>query len=74
MISPVLHPLETHGKVRAVIHAPHGCSERSEWHPEGSPGALAAMEALVKKQTGIYSVGWEYWDEENDPPDSSKAP
>ena len=56
------------------VRTPHGCSERSDWHPEGSVDAIAAMEALVKKQTGICSAGWEYWDEEDDPPDSSEVP
>jgi len=58
-------------KVRAVVHTTYGCSERSEWYPEGSPDATAAMEALVKKQTGVFSVSWEYWDDESDGVDST---
>jgi len=59
-------------KVRAVVTS-YGCSEWSKWHTEGSPDAIAAMEELVKKQSGIYSIGWEYWDEEDDPSDSSEV-
>jgi len=58
-------------KVRAVVHTQHGCSERTEWYPERSPDATAAMEALVKKQTGIFFVAWEYWDGDGDAGTSS---
>lgn len=55
-------------KVRAVVHTPHGCSERTTWFPEGSPEATAAMEELVKRQTTIYAASWEYWDDREDNP------
>ena len=50
-------------KVRAVARMPYGSMERSAWYPEGSPEAVAAMEALAKKQTGIDAIGWEWWNE-----------
>ena len=60
-------------KVRAVVHTPHGCSERTAWSPEGSPEAVAAMEELVKRQDTVYMVEWEYWDDnEHDPLDTSE--
>jgi len=46
--------------VRAVVRTAYGHTEWSDWHPEGSTKAMAAMEALVRKQTDIYSVGWEW--------------
>ena len=59
-------------KVRAVVHTPHGCSERTEWFPEGSPEAISAMEELLKKQSTIFRASWEYWDEVDDPLDSGE--
>ena len=56
-------------KARAVVHTPHGCSERTAWFPSGSPDATAAMEELVKRQDTIFTMEWEYWDDdEHDPP------
>ena len=46
--------------VRAVVRTAYGHTEWSDRHPEGSAKAMAAMEALVRKQTDIYSVGWEW--------------
>ena len=59
-------------KVRAVVHTPHGCSERTAWFPEGSPDAIAAMEELVRKQTTLYAASWEYWHDTDDPLDSGE--
>ena len=67
LVSPVLEgPITMQArKVRAVVTS-FGCSERSQWYPDdGSTNALAAMKVLVNKQTGIFSVAWEYWDEED---------
>jgi len=47
-------------KVRAVATTRFGCKERTDWHPEGSPEALEAMDALmIKRQTGLFSIQWE---------------
>jgi hypothetical protein len=58
-------------RVRAGVHTPHGCSERTGWFPEGSADAIAAMEELVKKQSTIFMSAWEYRDD-TDPLDSSE--
>jgi len=58
-------------RVRAVVTTQYGCSERSDWYPDESPQVIAAMEALVKKQTGVFSVSWEYWDDASDGVDST---
>lgn len=60
-------------KVRAVVHTPHGCSERTGWFPEGSADAIAAMEEPVKKQSTIFMSSREYWDDIDDPLDSTKG-
>jgi len=59
-------------KVRAVVHTPHGCSERTGWFPEGSADAIAAMEEPVKKQSTIFMSSREYWDDIDDPLDSDE--
>jgi hypothetical protein len=46
-------------KVRAVVTTQFGCKERTEWYPEGSREAIDAMQALVGRQTDMFSLGWE---------------
>ena len=50
-------------KVRAVVTSRWGFQERTDWYPDGSPEATAALEAIVRQQTGDFAVTWEYWDD-----------
>ena len=51
-------------KVRAVVTTKFGCRERTDWHPEGSPEAMEAMEALIQRQTDMFSIDWEERDDD----------
>ena len=56
-----------HRRVRAVVTIRHGCTERSDWHPVGSPDATDAMHRLVERQTEMVCVDWEHhWDDEDE--------
>ena len=53
-------------RVRAVVTTKFGCRERTDWHPEGSPEAIEAMEALMQMQTDMFSIDWEEREDEAD--------
>ena len=54
-------------QVRAIVTTRHGCSERSDWHSEGSSEAHDAMHRLVERQTEMVCIGWEqHPDDENE--------
>ena len=59
-------------KMKAVVHTPQGCSERTAWFPEGSPEAIVAMEELIARQSTLYVASWEYWEDEDDPTNSGE--
>ena len=56
--------------MRAVATTRFGCKERTEWHPEGSPEAREAIDALIKRQTDLFSIQWE--EREDDEEDLAK--
>jgi hypothetical protein len=56
-------------KVRAVVTTRHGCSERSDWHIEGTPEAHDAMHSLIERQTEMVCIGWEQHPDNQDEDD-----
>jgi hypothetical protein len=59
-------------KVRAVVTTGFGCQERTEWHPEGSQAAIDAMCALIDRQTEMFSLSYEHWDDGAESADAGK--
>ena len=53
--------MDQSSKVRAVVRLQYGCTERSDWYLAGSTEAMEAMEALMRKQTDVCTLGWETW-------------
>lgn len=59
-------------KVRVVVTTKFGCQERTEWHPEGSQAAIDAMCALIDRQTEMFSLSCEHWDDDAESAEAGK--
>jgi hypothetical protein len=52
------------GMIRAIATTRFWCKERTDWHPEGSEEAMAAMHELLGKQIDTCCIDWERWEDD----------
>jgi hypothetical protein len=54
-------------RIRAVVTTKFGCQERTAWYRGITSEAIAAVNALVRRQTDDFILSWEQWGDEELP-------